>query len=145
MINILCFFVFCITFCVTVQAKVNDTNKCDIPPSAPKKIEEVINQCQDEIKLAILTEALQALSVTEDGHSRAKRAAFTDDERRIAGVNSKGFPTVEGLVALYTEGITKKDYILATVQAVNLCLNNAHKKFLTTPQAIDDFKFENRI
>jgi hypothetical protein len=30
-------------------------NKCDIPPTAPKKIEDVINQCQDEIKLAILS------------------------------------------------------------------------------------------
>lgn len=32
----------------------NVTSKCDIPPTAPKKIEEVINQCQDEIKIAIL-------------------------------------------------------------------------------------------
>lgn len=33
----------------------NVTAKCDIPPSAPKKIEEVINHCQDEIKIAILS------------------------------------------------------------------------------------------
>lgn len=32
----------------------NVTGKCDIPPTAPKKIEEVINECQDEIKIAIL-------------------------------------------------------------------------------------------
>lgn len=32
----------------------NVTGKCDIPPTAPKRIEEVINQCQDEIKIAIL-------------------------------------------------------------------------------------------
>ncbi|KAJ8930710.1 hypothetical protein NQ314_016475 [Rhamnusium bicolor] len=53
-------------------------------------------------------------------------------------VNEKGFPTVEGLVTLYTEGITKKDYILATVQAVHLCLNKSQKKYLTTPQAIEE-------
>ncbi|KAJ8918413.1 hypothetical protein NQ315_008110 [Exocentrus adspersus] len=126
------------------------SGKCDIPPSAPKRIEEVINQCQDEIKLAILSEALQTFNVNENSHSRAKRAAFNDDERRIAGcllqcvyrkmnaVNEKGFPTVEGLVALYTEGISQKDYILATVQAVNVCLINSQKKYLVTPQSIDE-------
>lgn len=44
---------------------------------------------------------------------------------------------MEGLVALYTEGISQKDYILATVQAVNLCLVNSQKKYLVTPQSID--------
>lgn len=29
--------------------------KCKIPPSAPIKIQKVINQCQDEIKLAIIS------------------------------------------------------------------------------------------
>ncbi|CAH1964718.1 unnamed protein product, partial [Acanthoscelides obtectus] len=33
------------------------TNKCDIPPSAPKRIEEAINCCQDEIKIAILSDS----------------------------------------------------------------------------------------
>ncbi|KAJ8956862.1 hypothetical protein NQ318_014277, partial [Aromia moschata] len=50
----------------------------------------------------------------------------------------KGFPTTEGLVTLYTEGITQKDYILAIAQSVNVCLTTAQKKYLTTPEAIED-------
>nr|UTN00834.1 odorant binding protein [Semanotus bifasciatus] len=151
MVNFIYFFAFCAVLVSTsAEIKENDTNRCDIPPAAPKRVEEVINQCQDEIKLAILSEALQALNIHEDKHTRTKRASFNDDERRIAGcllqcvyrkmdaVNDKGFPTVEGLVSLYTEGITKKDYILATVQAVNVCLNNAQKKILVTPQGLEE-------
>ncbi|CAH2010619.1 unnamed protein product [Acanthoscelides obtectus] len=69
------------------EAKQNITsNKCDIPPSAPKRIEEAINSCQDEIKIAILSEALSALNAN-DHHpkNRAKRATFSNDEKRIAG------------------------------------------------------------
>ncbi|XP_068904969.1 general odorant-binding protein 70 isoform X1 [Tenebrio molitor] len=125
-------------------------NKCDIPPTAPKKIEDVINQCQDEIKLAILSEALEALSVNDHAKSRAKRETFSDDEKRIAGcllqcvyrkmnaVNEKGFPTVEGLVGLYSEGVDQKDYIIATLQAVNVCLVKAQKKHVTKPQSLEE-------
>ncbi|CAH1117924.1 unnamed protein product [Phaedon cochleariae] len=133
----------------TAEVYKNLTNKCDIPPSAPKKIEEVINRCQDEIKLAILSEALESLNINEHTHSRAKRAAFSDDERKIAGcllqcvyrkmnaVNEKGFPTADGLVSLYTDGISQKDYVLATVDAVNYCLNFAQKKFRVSPNSIE--------
>ncbi|KAL3280579.1 hypothetical protein HHI36_003812 [Cryptolaemus montrouzieri] len=124
--------------------------RCNIPPSAPKRIEKVINQCQDEIKVAILAEALQAVSLAESAKKRAKRETFTGEEKRIAGcllqcvyrkmkaVNEKGFPTVEGLVALYTEGIENKEYILATLQSVNICLGRAQKQYLSTPQSLDD-------
>ncbi|XP_019871740.1 general odorant-binding protein 70 [Aethina tumida] len=130
----------------TVESK---SKVCEIPETAPQKIESVINECQDEIKIAILSEALEALSITEHKNSRAKRSAFSRDEKRIAGcllqcvyrkmkaVNEKGFPTTEGLVKLYTEGITQKEYILATLQSVSTCLVDAHKKHLTTPQAIE--------
>ncbi|CAH0558060.1 unnamed protein product [Brassicogethes aeneus] len=123
---------------------------CDIPQTAPKKIESVINECQDEIKVAILSEALEALNVNEHTKSRAKRDAFNNDEKRIAGcllqcvyrkmnaVNKKGFPTTEGLVRLYTEGINQKEYILATLQSVSTCLVTAQKKHLITPQSIDE-------
>ncbi|EFA04515.2 general odorant-binding protein 70 isoform X2 [Tribolium castaneum] len=144
---------FCIlvlSIIVIVQAEDAKEKKCDIPPTAPKKIEDVINQCQDEIKLAILTEALEALNINEHTKSRAKRDTFSDDEKRIAGcllqcvyrkmkaVNEKGFPTVEGLVALYSEGVTQKEYIIATLQAVNVCLNKAQKKHLTKPQSLEE-------
>lgn len=59
-------------------------------------------------------------------------------------LNPKGFPTVEGLVALYTEGINQKEYILATLQAVNKCIGKAQKEFLTVPQSIDR-KYNNHV
>lgn len=52
-------------------------------------------------------------------------------------VNERGFPTVEGLVALYSEGVDQKEYILATLQAVNKCLTTAQRRHLITPQSID--------
>ncbi|KAK9887405.1 hypothetical protein WA026_022341 [Henosepilachna vigintioctopunctata] len=142
-------FLFMSACAVAVLAK-EKHHRCNIPPSAPKRIETVINQCQDEIKVAILAEALQAVSLTESGSKRSKRDTFTGEERRIAGcllhcvyrkmkaINEKGFPTVEGLVALYTEGIEDKEYILATLQSVNICLNRAQKKYVTTPQSLDE-------
>ncbi|XP_066138154.1 general odorant-binding protein 70 [Euwallacea fornicatus] len=119
--------------------KVN--NKCEIPTAAPKRIEEVINTCQDEIKIAILSEALEALNVNEHKASRKRRSTFNEDEKKIAGcllqcvykkmkaVNEYGFPTVDGLVSLYTEGITQKEYVLATLQAVTTCLTKAQKTY----------------
>ncbi|KAF7274662.1 odorant-binding protein 73a [Rhynchophorus ferrugineus] len=125
--------------------------KCDIPATAPKKIEEVINTCQDEIKIVILSEALEALNINEE-KSRAKRSVFSPDEKRIAGcllqcvyrkleaVNEHGFPIEEGLVTLYTEGVTQKEYVLATRQAVNTCLTNVQKTYSVTPHSIQESK-----
>ncbi|KAJ3654832.1 hypothetical protein Zmor_013990 [Zophobas morio] len=139
--------IFAILVIVVTESKAQK-HKCDIPPTAPKKIEDVINQCQDEIKLAILSEALEALSLHEK--SRSKRDTFSDDEKRIAGcllqcvyrkmkaVNEKGFPTVEGLVSLYTEGVSQKEYIIATLQSVNVCLVKAQKKFVKSPQSLEE-------
>ncbi|XP_045471029.1 general odorant-binding protein 70 [Harmonia axyridis] len=140
---------FVVAVCaIGVLGEANKTRKCNIPPTAPKRIEKVINQCQDEIKVAILAEALQAASVI-NSNKRSKRETFTAEEKRIAGcllhcvyrkmkaVNDKGFPTVEGLVSLYTEGIEDKEYILATLQSVNVCLAKAQKEFITTPQSLE--------
>ncbi|XP_028130637.1 general odorant-binding protein 70 isoform X1 [Diabrotica virgifera virgifera] len=142
-----------VCFSAALAAGLNETkppNKCEIPASAPKKVEEVINQCQDEIKLAILSEALETINVNENAHSRAKRAAFTDDEKRIAGcllqcvyrkmkaVNEIGFPTESGLISLYTSGIPHKEYIRATVEAVTLCLRDAKKKYLVNRKSLEE-------
>ncbi|KAF2884200.1 hypothetical protein ILUMI_21982 [Ignelater luminosus] len=56
----------------------------------------------------------------------------------MKGVNSSGFPTVEGLVALYTEGVSDREYIIATYQAVHSCLTDARKKHITTPQSLSE-------
>lgn len=38
---------------------------------------------------------------------------------------------------MYTEGIEDKEYILATLQSVNVCLAKAQKEFITTPQSLE--------
>ncbi|XP_030765038.1 general odorant-binding protein 70 [Sitophilus oryzae] len=141
-------FVFFIYGCQAVQ---DIAKKCDIPATAPKKIEEVINTCQDEIKIAILSEALEVLSVNEE-KARVKRSTFNPDEKRLAGcllqcvyrkldaVNENGFPTEEGLVTLYTEGVTQKEYVTATKQAVQTCLTQVQKKLLVTPLSLEESK-----
>uniref|UniRef100_M3VHC4 Odorant binding protein 12 n=1 Tax=Ips typographus TaxID=55986 RepID=M3VHC4_IPSTY len=126
---------------IETSALQKTNNKCEIPTAAPKKIEDVINTCQDEIKIAILSEALEALNINEHKVSRKRRSTFNDDEKKIAGcllqcvyrkmnaVNQYGFPTVDGLVSLYTEGITQKEYVLATLQSVTKCLGKAQKTY----------------
>ncbi|KAK5645823.1 hypothetical protein RI129_004287 [Pyrocoelia pectoralis] len=133
-----------------------DDLKCQVPVAAPQNIEKVVNQCQDEIKTALLSEAFHFLSDKESvGASRRKRETFTNDERRIAGcllqcvyrkmkaVNHNGFPTSEGLVALYTEGVLDKEYLVASHKAVNTCLIDAQKKHLPTPQSLQRKSFNN--
>ncbi|XP_008472279.1 uncharacterized protein LOC103509439 [Diaphorina citri] len=36
-------------------------SKCEPPTSAPQKLEKIIGQCQDEIKQALLQEALEVI------------------------------------------------------------------------------------
>lgn len=55
----------------------------------------------------------------------------------IKQLDPNGYPTVEGLVSLYTEGINQKEYILATLQAVTKCLGKTQKELLALPQSID--------
>ncbi|KAI7815694.1 odorant binding protein [Rhyzopertha dominica] len=132
-----------------VFSKDAEEKKCKIPPTAPLKIQNVINECQDEIKLAIISEALQLLQENDHHRNRAKRAAFSDDERRIAGcllqcvyrkmnaVNESGFPTAEGLLSIYTEGVTDKDYYLATAMSIYSCLQASQKKHADSPQSLE--------
>ncbi|GFG34425.1 hypothetical protein Cfor_01284, partial [Coptotermes formosanus] len=73
---------------------------------------------------------------------RRKRQTFSEDERRIAGcllqcvhkkagaVDVSGFPTREGLVRLYAEGVQERGYYLATAAASQQCLQTAHQRRL---------------
>nr|QHI06951.1 odorant-binding protein 5 [Helopeltis theivora] len=114
-----------------------DSPLCKPPPHASHKLEKVIGQCQDEIKYILVQEALSALRETVNikgtGH-RGKRDIFTGEERRIAGcllqcvyrkmnaLDNTGFPTATGLVKIYSEGVEDKNYYLATIQGVQVCL-----------------------
>lgn len=52
-------------------------------------------------------------------------------------VNEYGFPTLEGLLSIYTEGVTDKDYYIATAQSVHMCLQNTQKRHLVNPQSLE--------
>ncbi|XP_065341431.1 general odorant-binding protein 70 [Cloeon dipterum] len=114
--------------------------RCKAPAVSPQRVEKVINQCQDEVKLAIIQEALDSLqNVKEEeklqhGIQRFKRQTFSDDEKKIAGcllqcvyrqvkaVDQLGFPEAQGLIKLYTEGGDDEEYSNATSRAVHACL-----------------------
>jgi len=119
--------------------------RCQNPPTAPQKIERVITQCQEEIKISILREALDVIQQEQmmpEQRTRNKREVpFTRDEKRIAGcllqcvyrkvkaVDSFGFPTLEGLVRLYSDGVNERGYFMAVVEASRECLMNSHARF----------------
>nr|AMA98168.1 chemosensory protein [Blattella germanica] len=126
---------------LTASQAAGPQKRCQSPAIAPQRIEKVIADCQDEIKLAILQEALDDLEISTDVlTSRTKREAFSPDERRIAGcllqcvyrkvraVDSSGFPTREGLVRLYADGVEERGYYIATAQASQQCLQAAHQR-----------------
>jgi hypothetical protein len=45
-------------------------------------------------------------------------------------VDASGFPTREGLVRLYAEGVQERGYYLATAEASHQCLQSAHQSRL---------------
>nr|AYN61081.1 odorant-binding protein 5 [Yemma signatus] len=105
---------------------------CVAPASPPARLEKIITQCQEEIKFALLQEALSALRETV--RQRAKRDVFSGEEKRIAGcllqcvyrklkaVDDQGLPTGPALVEMFTEGVKDRNYYLATIQSVQSCL-----------------------
>ncbi|KAK6642010.1 hypothetical protein RUM44_013733 [Polyplax serrata] len=127
--------------------------RCRAPAMATERIEKVISTCQEEIKLALLKEALKILKETTQDviqnstRNRSKRELFNEEEQRIAGcllqcvykkvnaVDENGYPTVEGLVKLYAEGITDRGYFLATAQAVQQCLYVGYQQTLLSIKA----------
>lgn len=52
-------------------------------------------------------------------------------------VNESGFPTLDGLLAIYTEGVTDKEYFVATAQAIHGCLQATQKTHLIAPQSLE--------
>ncbi|XP_075232707.1 odorant-binding protein 73a [Lycorma delicatula] len=125
---------------------------CQAPPTAPERLERIIEQCQDDIKTALLQEALNVLTDTPDyvKSNRRRREIFTGEEKRIAGcllqcvyrkvkaVDEHGMPTVPGLVRLYSEGVEDRNYYVATVQAVQQCVSASQHYRYYNPQVAKD-------
>ncbi|XP_071455306.1 general odorant-binding protein 70 [Hetaerina americana] len=129
--------------------------RCAQNPSSSQKLEKVIDECQDEIKLAILQEALESLQESSPAalKRRERRAIdFSSDEKTIAGcllqcvyrkvgaADASGFPDPEGLVKFYVDGVEDRGYLGATKIAVHLCTRQASLKRSFTVSGEDDEK-----
>ncbi|XP_025206550.1 general odorant-binding protein 70 [Melanaphis sacchari] len=135
------------------------SGKCRAPDKAPLNLEIIINICQEEIKSALLQEALDILNdgtleQNTPSYSRPKRDADEDlsnEERRVAGcllqcvykkvkaVDETGFPVVDGLMKLYNEGVQDRNYYMATLSAVRHCISIAQQlKQLQPSKNFDD-------
>ncbi|KOB69679.1 Odorant binding protein, partial [Operophtera brumata] len=108
-------------------------HKCKNPPTAPQKIERVITLCQDEIKLSILREALDVIKEEHTMPAQRKRnkreCLLQCVYRKVKAVDGYGFPTLEGLVGLYSDGVNERGYFMAVLEASRECLMVNHDKF----------------
>nr|WHU27556.1 odorant binding protein 39 [Heliconius charithonia] len=142
-----CLYIFSISLSDSAISAETET-RCRNPPTAPQKIERVITLCQEEIKLSILREALDVIKEEHTMPAQRRRnkreVPFTHDEKRIAGcllqcvyrkvkaVDGFGFPTLEGLVGLYSDGVNERGYFMAVLEASRECLMRNHDKFSRT-------------
>uniref|UniRef100_A0A182S5J8 Odorant-binding protein 73a n=1 Tax=Anopheles maculatus TaxID=74869 RepID=A0A182S5J8_9DIPT len=114
----------------------------------------VIHQCQEEIKSSLIEDALKIFTA-EHGqwHDRRKRDAdegaldfshptiVSHEDKWIAGclmqcvyrknnaIDKNGWPTLDGLVSLYTDGVNEHGYFMATLRGVDRCLKGTSKKY----------------
>lgn len=50
----------------------------------------------------------------------------------VIQVDGFGFPTLEGLVGLYSDGVNERGYFMAVLEASRECLMKNHDKFSRT-------------
>ncbi|XP_058834631.1 general odorant-binding protein 70 [Topomyia yanbarensis] len=124
--------------------------RCVSQPNVSKKVDKVIHECQEEIKMNLIEDALKVYK--EDWHDRKKRdmtveagyhhpTAVSHEDKWIAGclmqcvyrknnaVDKNGWPTLDGLVNLYTDGVNEQGYFMATLRGVDRCLKGTSMKY----------------
>ncbi|EAA11535.2 AGAP006368-PA [Anopheles gambiae str. PEST] len=126
--------------------------RCLTKPNVSKKVDMVIHQCQEEIKSSLIEDALKIFTA-EHGqwHDRRKRdeggldfshpTIVSHEDKWIAGclmqcvyrknnaIDKNGWPTLDGLVSLYTDGVNEQGYFMATLRGVDRCLKGTSKKY----------------
>ncbi|XP_052859936.1 general odorant-binding protein 70 [Anopheles cruzii] len=126
--------------------------RCLSKPNISKKVDMVIHQCQEEIKSSLIEDALKIYTAeSAQWHERRKRDSESHDfshptivsheDKWIAGclmqcvyrkndaVDKNGWPTLDGLVNLYTEGVHEHGFFMATLRGVDRCLKGTSKKY----------------
>uniref|UniRef100_A0A182LZX6 Odorant-binding protein 73a n=1 Tax=Anopheles culicifacies TaxID=139723 RepID=A0A182LZX6_9DIPT len=136
------------------QVRADAPKVSSIKPTVSKKVDMVIHQCQEEIKSDLIEDALKIFTA-EQGHwhDRRKRDAdegaldfshptiVSHEDKWIAGclmqcvyrknnaIDKNGWPTLDGLVSLYTDGVNEHGYFMATLRGVDRCLKGTSKKY----------------
>ncbi|XP_021697101.1 general odorant-binding protein 70 isoform X1 [Aedes aegypti] len=146
---------FCLSIVLTsssqslVQAQMTK-KRCMSQPNVSKKVDKVIHECQEEIKMSLIEDAIRVYK--EDWHDRKKRSVADEEgfqhptvvsheDKWIAGclmqcvyrknnaVDKNGWPTLDGLVNLYTDGVSEQGYFMATLRGVDRCLKGTSMKY----------------
>lgn len=146
------FMSFCVSLVLSseslVQAQMTK-KRCMSQPNVSKKVDKVIHECQDEIKMNLIEDAIRVFK--EEWHDRKKRTAddggyqhptvVSHEDKWIAGclmqcvyrknhaVDKNGWPTLDGLVNLYTDGVNEQGYFMATLRGVDRCLKGTSMKY----------------
>ncbi|XP_035790900.1 general odorant-binding protein 70-like [Anopheles albimanus] len=142
---------------LTVQADPMK-KRCLTKPNVSKKVDMVIYQCQEEIKSTLIEDALK-IYTAEAGHWQQERrrrrrdageegtidfshpTIVSHEDKWIAGclmqcvyrknnaIDKNGWPTLDGLVNLYTDGVNEHGYFMATLRGVDRCLKGTSRKY----------------
>ncbi|XP_055624071.1 general odorant-binding protein 70 [Toxorhynchites rutilus septentrionalis] len=143
--------VLCVSFVLSglpAQAQVTK-KRCVSQPNVSKKVNRVIHECQEEIKMNLVEDTIRAYK--ENWHDRKKRDAselgfphptvVSSEDKWIAGclmqcvyrkndaIDKNGWPTLDGLVNLYTDGVNEQGYFMATLRGVDRCLKGTSLKY----------------
>ncbi|ALC43644.1 Obp73a, partial [Drosophila busckii] len=99
----------------------------------------IYDEPQPHRRMARLLRSIRRLDVTSAGIYHPTLVPLED--KRIAGcllhcvyaknnaIDSKGWPTLDGLVDFYSEGVNEHGFFMATLRSVNLCLRAMTSKY----------------
>ncbi|KAH8270013.1 hypothetical protein KR018_002323, partial [Drosophila ironensis] len=115
----------------------------DQPPAGPVNLSNyeyiIYDEPEPQLHMARLMRNIRRLDVATSGIYHPTLVPLED--KRIAGcllhcvyarnnaIDSKGWPTLNGLVQFYSEGVHEHGFFMATLRAVNLCLRTMTARY----------------
>ncbi|XP_030570654.1 uncharacterized protein LOC115769823 [Drosophila novamexicana] len=111
----------------------------EAPPNASRYEYIVYDEPEPRRRMARLVRSLKRLDVASAGIYHPTLVPLED--KRIAGcllhcvyarnnaIDKNGWPTLDGLVGFYSEGVHEHGFFMATLRSVNLCLRAMTTKY----------------
>ncbi|EDV96568.1 uncharacterized protein LOC6556530 [Drosophila grimshawi] len=111
----------------------------EAPPNATHYEYIVFDEPEPKRRMARLVRSIKRLDVARAGIYHPTLVPLED--KRIAGcllhcvyarnnaIDKNGWPTLDGLVHFYSEGVHEHGFFMATLRSVNLCLRAMTKKY----------------